>query len=216
MYQNRVENLPTACAEWTVNSVEIGENFLSIASWRSNASTAPSRWRPANLQRGNLHSFVTSIDSSWKSLQFCFWVQVDWMNRSTVNSKKSRQGSVSPLAATVVFSELRPNVFSNRIALKRLLIENSKSYKTMCLMLKLHLNESSNFKWFNSTPAISWFKWFTFCPPTWNTVRHNKMQKRSLNMALDECGRLVRISSNLNYFKRRAVSRKWLKPPEID
>ena len=70
------------------------------------------------------------IDSSWTALHFLFWVWNHWTRRLTANRTKTwpQQTSLSSDTSSVFFT-LRPNASSDRVAVKRHLIERFNGYR---------------------------------------------------------------------------------------
>ena len=67
----------------------------------------------------------------WSALQLCFWVRDDRTERLAANSRKWPEERATPDGTSCCCGRFRPNASSYRVALKRCLIEYSKSYKTV-------------------------------------------------------------------------------------
>jgi len=114
------------------------QTTIGAAGWRHSTHFGISRIS------GEL--IFTPIDRPWSALQSSYLVQYDRTKRVVVNSRKLRESAPSLTTRMASAGLLRPNAWSDRIGLKRLLIEHSKSYRSMCMVIEIEQSwPSKNF-----------------------------------------------------------------------
>ena len=104
------------------------------------------------------------IDSSLNSLQNVFWSRRDWVKRLNANSRQWRESRANFSSLGSFSAYFHSNVFSDRIRLKRLLIDNSKGYLTVYKFIKFDckLSKLNQIKtWHVSKPTLTYFEWFS-------------------------------------------------------
>jgi len=131
-------------------------------------------------------SFVNrSFDSSLKVLSKVFWVRIDQTNSSAA---KPRERTVDSLT-NLIFIDLRPNAWTDRVGFKRYFVEFFILYRIMCRLISLLKNWAvyRSLKYFHTQNSIEICKW--------------GVAQSTLTQA--DCNNVIRVTAVFSIVKRK-------------